>query len=119
MNNKELGARGEEIAKSYLENKGLLFVAKNYKAGRKEIDLIFSDEKKKIVIFIEVKTRRNRNYGDPEESITLSKQKNIKFTAVNFISQNPSYNKYDLRFDSLSVMTNGEKININHIEEAF
>lgn len=55
LNKKQLGARGELLARRYLIKNGYQILAANYRLGRKEIDLIARKNKK--LIFIEVKTR--------------------------------------------------------------
>lgn len=118
--NKNLGNNGEEIAKQFLENKGLKFIKKNYRFHKKEIDLIFEDIKESILIFVEVKTRANRAFGNPEDSINSMKRKNFK-TAVNgFILENPNYRNSSLRIDTIGIFISGEKEpEINHIENSF
>jgi putative endonuclease len=115
---KILGKTGEEIAKNYLQKKKLKFLQSNYVYLRTEIDLIFFDKKNKILIFVEVKTRRNKNFGEPEESITITKQKHIKKAAEGFLHQNKKYLNYDIRFDTVGIMME-EEIKVNHTENAF
>ena len=120
LKNKSLGNSGEEIAKKYLEKKGLNYITKNYRFHKKEIDLIFEDRKDNILIFIEVKTRRSKTYGNPEDSISALKRRNFK-TAVNgFILENPAYRNFSLRIDTIGIFIEGEKEpEINHIENSF
>ncbi len=116
---KKLGSFGEEKAKEYLESKGYEFLISNYRFERAEVDLIFKDEKNKIVIFVEVKTRRNRKFGEPEESINKTKQNQIRKAAEGFVSENEKFLDYDLRIDTVSVLLDGKGITINHTENAF
>lgn len=115
----KLGKNGELIAKEFLLKKNLKFIQSNFKFYRAEIDLIFEDIKNKIIIFVEVKTRRNETYGKPEESINLFKQKQIRKAVNGFIMLNGSYGKHDLRIDTVSVLIKEGKCEINHIENAF
>ena len=115
----KLGKFGEEKAKEFLDSKGYVLITSNFRNDRAEVDLIFKDEKNKIVIFVEVKTRRNRKFGEPEESINKSKQNQIKKAAEGFISENDEFMDYDLRIDTVSVFMDGKGITINHIENAF
>ena len=114
-----IGKKGEDIAKEYLIEKKLKFIDNNFKYGKKEIDLVFLDKKNKILIFVEVKTRRNKNFGEPEESINFRKQKNVRQAADGFIFINREYEGFDVRFDSVSVMLYEDKTEINHIENSF
>lgn len=114
-----LGANGEIIAKQFLLDKDLKFIKKNYRYERAEIDLIFENEKEKTLLFIEVKTRRSKEYGEPEESVTHSKREQIKKAAMGFVSENGKYQSYDLRIDIVSIFLKEGKADINHIENAF
>jgi len=113
------GKTGELIAKNFLKEKGLKFVKENYRFERSEIDLIFEDEKNKLIIFAEVKTRKNKKFGEPEESVTIPKQDRIKKAAMGFILENKSYSSYDLRIDIVSIIIAQGKTVVNHIENAF
>jgi putative endonuclease len=119
-NRKDFGNIGEKIACNFLTKKGLKLIEKNFRFQRYEIDLILLDKKMKTVIFVEVKTRKNKDFGEPEESIHFFKQQNISKAAQGFILKNKEYNSFDLRFDSLSVLFNEDNnYTINHIEHAF
>jgi len=119
FNKKELGDLGEGIAKKFLKSKGLKFIESNFKFKNKEIDLIFCDKKNKIIIFVEVKTRTGKEYGEPERAINSYKQLNVRQAASVFIMKNDEYEKFDRRFDSVSVFMGNDKPEINHIENAF
>jgi putative endonuclease len=114
-----LGKTGEIIAKEYLMEKGHRFIANNYRYERSEIDLIFCDDPKKLLMFIEVKTRRNRKFGEPEESINSAKQSSIKKAAEGFMLENSAYEGFDMRIDVISIFIDSSGSEVNHIENAF
>lgn len=114
-----LGKHGESLAKKYFESLGYVLVTENFRFERAEIDLIFKDEKKKQLVFVEVKTRRNRNFGEPEESITPKKQAQMIKSAEGFLMNNNLYGDYEKRFDVAAIMIEDGKEKINHIENAF
>ena len=114
-----LGRTGEVIAKKYFESLGFEFVAENYRYQRAETDLIFKDEKSKRIIFIEVKTRRTKTFGEPEESVTEKKQEQMIKSAQGFLMTYPEYDDYEKRFDVMAIMIEDGKEKINHIENAF
>ncbi|MBI5402558.1 MAG: YraN family protein [Ignavibacteriae bacterium] len=116
---KALGDYGEAEAKNFLKSNGLKFIESNYKYKNKEIDLIFCDKKNKIIIFVEVKTRTGKDFGEPERAINRDKQMNVRSAARVFVSQNDEFEEYDMRFDSVSVFMGSGKPEINHIENAF
>ena len=110
MNNREKGKIGEEIAKKFLINNGINIIKENYFTNFGEIDLIGIE--KKTIIFIEVKFRKNNNFGLPYESVNERKIQRIKSSAETFLSKN-DFGDYDCRFDVVSIVQgNG----INEIE---
>jgi putative endonuclease len=85
LSRKELAAKGEELAAQILADKGYKIVERNYRYGHGEIDIIAIDTNSKCTVFVEVKARHNLEFGDPEYSITKSKQKQIKKIAELFL----------------------------------
>jgi len=79
---KNLGNRGENIAKSYLTDRGYSLLAQNYRTGRLEIDLIFSHGER--IIFIEVKTRIKTAESKNEVPLTRQQTKNLKMAIINY-----------------------------------
>ena len=114
-----LGKYGESIAGKYLASKNYVPVAENFRYERAEVDLIFKDEKEKVLMFVEVKTRRSKAFGEPEESVTEKKQKQIIKSAQGFLMEHPEYDEYEKRFDIVSIYVKGNKQEINHIINAF
>lgn len=115
----KLGANGELIAKNYLKGKNYEFIKSNFRYDRAEIDLIFEDPQNKLLLFVEVKTRTNKKFGEPQESVTISKQRQIKKAAMGFVSSSEIYSKHDLRIDVISILIRNGKAEITHIENAF
>jgi len=114
------GSSGETIAKDYLIKKGYKFIESNFRFMRYEIDLIFADEEKKILIFVEVKTRKNKKYGEPEYSVNFPKKLHIKRAAEGFLHIYRQYKNYDVRIDTVSLILNENNPPvISHIENAF
>ncbi|MGE5329718.1 MAG: YraN family protein [Deltaproteobacteria bacterium] len=117
--NKELGKVGEEEARKYLLQNDYTIIKNNYTCKCGEIDIIA--QKEEYIIFIEVKTRTNSNYGFPIESISLKKRKSIIKSAKVFLLQKKITDSA-VRFDVIEVLTGTGKdssCNINHIENAF
>jgi putative endonuclease len=114
-----LGKYGESKAKKFLISKGYVFLKQNYRYERAEIDLIFKDEQNKILIFIEVKTRRTKTFGEPEDSITPSKQNQLRKSAEGYLSQHEEFSEYEKRFDVVTIYIERGKEQINHIINAF
>ncbi len=75
MTKKDLGKKGEEIAKRFLEDAGFVVIDENFHSHFGEIDLIAID--KDTLVFVEVKTRFSEKFGLPEEAVTPTKIKTI------------------------------------------
>ncbi len=112
-----LGKSGEKIALRYLEDKKYKILARNFRLFRGEIDIIALD--RKILVFVEVKTRKSTDFGLPEESVTSSKQEQIKKIAQGFLTKN-NLNETECRFDVVSlIFDEGKGFSIRHIQNAF
>jgi len=120
MNNKEFGNSGETIAALLLERKGYIIIAKNYKAWRKEIDIIAI--KDGYIIFAEVKTRSSAKFGAPSESVNAEKQRHIITAAKKFMLENGGpCSGLQPRFDIVEIYRDKKtgKNYARHIEGAF
>ncbi|WP_413854070.1 YraN family protein [Candidatus Ruminimicrobium bovinum] len=107
----DVGNNYEAVAAEFLKKLGYKIIEKNYRVKAGEIDIIASD--KKTVVFVEVKFRKNSNYGNPYEFVTIQKQQKIIKAALLYIKQNKL--KTDFRFDVVSICDN----KIEHIKNAF
>ena len=118
-NNKIIGNSGELIACLFLESKGYQIIEKNYRAYRKEIDIIA--KKDGYLIFAEVKTRRSTTFGTPSQSVNREKQKHIILAAKKFLADNRYYFSLQPRFDIIEIYRDKktEKNYVHHIEGAF
>ncbi len=113
----DLGKLGEKIALHFLEDNKYKVIARNYRLFRGEIDIIAYDQK--TLVFVEVKTRRSTNYGFPEESVTSSKQQQIRKIAHGFLTKN-NLQDVECRFDVISLsFDEKEEYSIRHIKDAF
>jgi len=84
MNKKQIeGKVGEIEAAIYLKEKGYTIICMNFKCMKGEIDIIA--EKDGTVIFVEVKTRTSKKYGEAREAVNKEKQKHIYETARYFL----------------------------------
>lgn len=76
----ELGKWGEELAAKYLEDQGYEILERDWKSGHHDLDIIARNEE--ALAIIEVKTRRNRLFGAPEEAIDYKKRLSLQ-SAIN------------------------------------
>ena len=111
----ELGRQGEEIALEHLRKLGYIILDKNWRAGRNELDIIARD--KDFLVIVEVKSRQNSNFAEPEEAVTRDKQ-NALIRAANAYIYRKNVN-LETRFDIISIIHNARETRINHIKDAF
>ena len=114
----DIGKKGEDIAVEYLTSKGYSICERNWRSGKKEIDIIAMDSLE--VVIVEVKTRTSTEYGDPEEFVKPAKIRNIAQAADAYLSRLP--HAVDVRFDIISVVipqNQSGKYQIEHIKDAF
>ena len=116
-NKRDIGKEGENIAAQYLTEKGFEIIERNYHYGYGEIDIIARN--KGFLVFIEVKTRLNLEYGEPEYAINAKKIKQIKKMAELYLFDK-EIEEADCRFDVVAILFENEKNpKITHYENAF
>ncbi|WP_266369058.1 YraN family protein [Tellurirhabdus rosea] len=111
----ETGKKGEEHAATYLAGKGFQILERNFRYQQSEIDLIA--RKDKLLLFVEVKTRTNLSFGNPEEFVSWGKARLIKRAAEHYIYAKDWH--HDVRFDIVAVTIQNELMQVKHIEDAF
>jgi putative endonuclease len=111
-----LGKEGERVAEQYLKNKGYKLVERNYRCPVGELDLIVLD--RRVVVFVEVKTRSGRGYGSPLEAVEFRKQRKMIQAAQYFLSAKKLHQR-DARFDVVGISWPGRDPEVEHIENAF
>ena len=110
-----LGQKGEDLAADHLKSKGYTILHRNWKSGKKEIDIVA--ENRDFIIFVEVKTRTVDYRTDPRLAITREKQRSLEYAAEGYI-QRYNINK-EARFDMVIVISGGKSVELEHIEYAF
>ena len=113
-----LGRRGERLATQHLRSAGWTVVAKNYRFGRREIDLIV--QKGPLLAFVEVKTRAGGGCGHPEEAVTWRKRREIEAVAEEYLVRNARSGN-QVRFDviAIEVAADGRVTRLQHLEDAW
>ena len=110
------GSEAEQLACDYLQQHSLKLITKNYYCRRGEIDLIMQDGQD--LVFIEVKYRKNAQFGSAAESVTRQKQLKIITTAEHYLLQ--SKERYvNYRFDVVAISPENDKPAIMWIKDAF
>lgn len=112
----DFGKLAEELAETFLLEKGMKILAKNFRYQKAEIDLIAQTESQ--VVIVEVKARATDVFMLPQEAVNKKKIKLMVLAANYFIEENNI--NLETRFDVISVLPNeAGKLEITHIENAF
>lgn len=112
----KIGIKGEQIAADFLLNNGYIILHRNWRSGKKEVDIIAC--KNDTLVIVEIKTRTSLRVSFPEEAVTRKKQSFLKVAAEAFTLENPQYR--NIRFDIISILMKGKTVQeIMHFEEAF
>ena len=113
---KVLGIKGENLAVTFLKEKGYRIIARNYRTSLGEIDVIAQDGN--TLVFIEVKTRTDELFGQPFEAVNKKKRHKMKNVALLYMKRHER--NFPVRFDVVSIFykANGKK-EIEHIMDAF
>jgi putative endonuclease len=111
-----LGKEGERVAERFLQRKGYKLVERNYRCPLGELDLIVLD--RRVIVFVEVKTRTGHGFGSPLEAVELRKQRKM-IQAAQFFLAAKKLQQRDARFDVVGVSWPGREPVVEHIENAF
>ena len=110
------GSFGEDLAATYLQKKGYLILNKNWRYSHWEVDIIASFNN--VLHFIEVKTRRSKKFGNPEESVNKKKIQNLINASEEYLYQHPEWKR--IQFDILSVsLFKNEPVEYFFIEDVY
>ncbi len=112
---KQLGQRGEEIAKEHLIKEGYTILETNWRNHHLEIDIIAT--KAQELIIVEVKSRSGQQYGHPSEAIDKRKINHLISAAEAYIELNNIL--LDTRFDIITVVFQASLYELEHFEDAF
>jgi putative endonuclease len=111
----DLGKKGEELAVSYLQQKGYKILATNWRYLKAEIDIIAQNEN--TVAIVEVKTRSSDVVAAPEDAVNQKKIKLLVSAANEYVIQNDL--DVEVRFDIVAILKKENTYSIVHTEEAF
>ncbi len=113
---RKIGDEGEKIAENYLLRQGYIILQKNFVYNHGEIDIIAKDGN--VLVFVEVKMRRNIFFGEPEEAVTAKKQKLLRRTAEGYVQQNNILDA-ECRFDVVSIVMNNGRAECKLLQNCF
>jgi putative endonuclease len=113
---KEFGAWAEKQADRFLRRKGMTRMARNFRSGRGEVDLIVRDGD--MIVFVEVKAVRNQT-GEPELKVDRGKRRRLTSAAKGFINRH-NLHECPARFDIVTVKLDpANRPVIEHEPDAF
>jgi putative endonuclease len=98
-NHNLLGTEGEALAVKWLLDKGFTLLHQNWRHSYYEVDIIAAMGN--VLHFIEVKTRRNKKFGEPEESVDNKKILNLMKAGEEYQYQYPLWKR--VQYDVLSI----------------
>jgi len=116
-----LGRWGEKLAARYLRRRGYALPEANYRSRWGEIDLIAV--RGRYLVFVEVKLRKNDDFGAAREFVNAAKQQRIRRTAERWLQLHAEYADLQPRFDVIEIYApRGQHTllpQVRHIENAF
>ncbi len=113
QNLRRIGAVYENLAADYLKRQGYKILEQNYRIRQSEIDIIALQGE--VLVFVEVKYRKNGACGAPAEAVNLAKQRRISRAAAQYLAAHGIWERISCRFDVIEILGN----QIRHIEDAF
>lgn len=112
----QFGKYGEDLACDELERRGYAVITRRYRTVHGELDIVARQGE--YVVFVEVKARQNGSFGDPEEAVTLQKQRRLVWMAADYLARN-GLAEVACRFDVVSVSTDTDPPTLVVIDDAF
>lgn len=106
ITNREFGHKGEQLAVSFLQDKGYEIIEQNWQAGKLgEIDIValFKNE----ICFIEVKTRQHQGQGWPEQAVTADKIRHLLNAVELYLGQHQNL-KFSWHLEVVAIILSGD-----------
>jgi putative endonuclease len=111
-----LGKIGENLACAELERRGYAILARRYRHGGAELDIVAQDGP--ALVFVEVKAREGREFGDGAEAVTRRKRRRMVVAAMDYLVQN-RIGERPCRFDVVSIQLSDGEPQIEVFQNAF
>ena len=110
--NRITGQHGEDVAVSYLQNKGYQIIERNFKTSIGEVDIIA--QKSGFLIFVEVKYRTSLYFGEPYEAVNTRKLHKLRqLVDLYYLTKKPFLSP---KIEILSIAKVENEIHIKHIQ---
>lgn len=111
-----LGDLGERLAARWLRSRGWRLLERRFRSGHRDLDLVMVREG--VVAFIEVKTRRRAEFGDPVEAVGWRKQRELSRSAQVWVDRHGRAGE-SYRFDVVGILISGDLVRVRHVADAF
>jgi putative endonuclease len=113
------GDRAEQLALQHLQKNKLRLLEKNFQITAGEVDLVMQDQASDTLVFVEVRYRKNTDFGGAAASVTRKKQQRIIKASLAY--QQKHAPQSSMRFDVVAIEGDNvmETPNINWIKSAF
>ncbi|MBD2723702.1 YraN family protein [Hymenobacter armeniacus] len=112
----ELGQAGEAAAADFFLAQGYQVLARGYRHGRAEVDLVLR-QGNALLVFVEVKTRSSGQFGAPETFVSTRKKELFRLAATHL--QEELDWRGDIRFDIVALTLLSQGFRLEHFEDAF
>lgn len=114
----DLGKWGEDEAVLYLEDEGYTIVDRDWRLGRRDLDILAFSPDGNTLVVVEVKIRTGEEYQQPEEAVTRSKMRNLAIAANAYVKERQV--DKELRFDVISIVGCAHQVkSLQHLKDAF
>jgi putative endonuclease len=110
------GKKGEEIAVRHLQKLGYRIMERNYRCPLGEIDIVARDNN--TIVFVEVKSRKTEEFGDPELAVGKMKQRKLTLISLYYLAQKND-SQVEARFDVVAVKMLRDRTEVKLIRDAF
>ena len=111
-----LGKIGEDLACEQLERRGYTIIERRYRRRGGEIDIIARDGR--TIVFVEVKAREGREFGDATEAVTPRKRRRMTQVALDYLARH-HFTECACRFDVVSIHMENELPIVELFQNAF
>ena len=112
----QIGRRGEARAVRFLQSQGYRILSRGFRTRFGEVDIIARDGP--VLCFIEVKTRTQKDFGSPVESVTRTKRKRLAQSAQVYLSKKRQ-REVPVRFDVVAVLESPAGVEFELFRGAF
>ena len=118
QNRQETGALGERLARQYLEQCGYIILEVNWSSLYGEIDIVAKH--RDVLVFVEVKTRRDSNTESALAGITAAKRERLLSAVHFYLHEHALDSEIAWRIDVIAIALDSRRApQIDHVEDAF